>query len=51
VVPGDPADVGLYQEFTALKSGTLQTWIAIGGWNFNDLGKLLSDRSFSSLEF
>ena len=38
VVPGDPADVAIYPEFTGLKSSKLQTWIAIGGWDFNDPG-------------
>lgn len=36
VVPVDSRDVALYSEFTALKSSGLQTWIAIGGWDFND---------------
>lgn len=38
VVPGDSRDVPLYIEFTGLKSSSLQTWIAIGGWDFNDPG-------------
>lgn len=38
VVPGNAADEAIYEEFTALKSSSLQTWIAIGGWDFNDPG-------------
>lgn len=38
VVLENPADEEVYREFTALKSDILQTWIAIGGWNFNDPG-------------
>lgn len=34
----DSRDVPYYTQFTALKSSTLQTWIAIGGWDFNDPG-------------
>lgn len=38
VVPANAADVDLYKQFTALKSSKLQTWIAIGGWDFSDPG-------------
>lgn len=38
VVPGHADDPALYTEFTGLKSSTLQTWVAIGGWDFNDPG-------------
>ncbi|XPS72969.1 Chitinase [Ascochyta lentis] len=38
VLPANSADPDLYKEFTGLKSSTLQTWIAIGGWDFNDPG-------------
>jgi chitinase len=38
VAAADPDDINLYKELTALKSSTLQLWIAIGGWNFNDPG-------------
>ncbi|OTA65820.1 glycoside hydrolase family 18 protein, partial [Hypoxylon sp. EC38] len=38
VVPVDSRDVPIYTEFTALKSSTIQTWISIGGWDFNDPG-------------
>ena len=37
VVPGNAADVALYTEFTALKSRGLQTWIAVGGFDFSNL--------------
>lgn len=47
VVPSDPRDVPYYTEFTALKTSTLQTWIAIGGWDFNDPGPTQS--TFSQL--
>ncbi|KAI9661784.1 MAG: hypothetical protein M1821_009023 [Bathelium mastoideum] len=47
VVPSDNRDVALYKEFTSLKSSTLQTWIAIGGWRFNDPGP--TQTTFSSL--
>ncbi|KAM7214793.1 Glycoside hydrolase superfamily [Rhypophila decipiens] len=36
VVPAEAADVPLYTEFTALKSRGLQTWIAVGGFDFSD---------------
>lgn len=39
VMPMNPADVDLYARFTALKSSSLQTWIAIGGWAFSDPGR------------
>jgi chitinase len=42
VVPADAADVDIYPEFTALKSSSLETWIAIGGWDFNDAGSTQS---------
>ncbi|KAF7558106.1 hypothetical protein G7Z17_g84 [Cylindrodendrum hubeiense] len=38
VKPWHPDDVALYKEFTALKKKGLETWIAIGGWTFNDPG-------------
>ncbi|KAK3290201.1 glycoside hydrolase superfamily [Chaetomium fimeti] len=38
VVPANAGDVALMYEFTALKSSTLQTWIAIGGYSFSDPG-------------
>ncbi|KAK4612122.1 Chitotriosidase-1 [Fulvia fulva] len=38
ITPMDAADIPLYSEFTGLKSrkASLRTWIAIGGWSFND---------------
>ncbi|KAJ4261803.1 hypothetical protein NW757_000075 [Fusarium falciforme] len=38
VKPRHEDDVALYKEFTALKKKGLETWIAIGGWTFNDPG-------------
>jgi len=38
VVPVNDLDLILYHEFTALKSATLQTWIGLGGFDFNDPG-------------
>ncbi|KAH6671248.1 glycoside hydrolase superfamily [Halenospora varia] len=38
MVPSDPGDVDLYSQFTALKTSTLKTWIAVGGYDFSDLG-------------
>lgn len=38
MMPMNSDDVHLYGEFTALKRNGLQTWIAIGGWSFNDPG-------------
>ncbi|KAL3418149.1 class III chitinase [Phlyctema vagabunda] len=35
-VVADPDDIPLYPQFTKLGSSTLKTWIAIGGWKFND---------------
>ncbi|KAL8686698.1 MAG: hypothetical protein Q9218_006925 [Villophora microphyllina] len=36
VVPDQPADIPLYTAFTARKTSGLQTWIAIGGFDFSD---------------
>jgi len=36
IVPWDVEDVALYSRFTALKTPTLQTWIAIGGYDFSN---------------
>ncbi|KAI1373409.1 hypothetical protein F4677DRAFT_448485 [Hypoxylon crocopeplum] len=47
VVPTDSRDVPYYSQFTALKSSGLQTWIAIGGWDFNDPGP--TQNTFSQL--
>lgn len=47
MVPWDDADKDAYKEFTDLKSDTLKTWIAIGGWNFNDAGP--TQTTFSDL--
>lgn len=38
LTPSNPAEVNLYREFTALKSRGVQTWIAIGGFDFSDPG-------------
>ncbi|KAL8918458.1 MAG: hypothetical protein Q9208_007364 [Pyrenodesmia sp. 3 TL-2023] len=38
IVPAMPDDVAMYTEFTALKTAQLQTWIAIGGFDFSDVG-------------
>ncbi|CAL8581718.1 hypothetical protein XPA_007404 [Xanthoria parietina] len=38
IVPDNPADVDLYAPFTALQSSDLETWIAIGGFDFSDPG-------------
>jgi chitinase len=36
--PENQADLAIYSEFTGLKSSTLQTWIAVGGWAFSEPG-------------
>ena len=36
--PENQADLAIYSEFTRLKSPTLQTWIAVGGWAFSEPG-------------
>ncbi|KAF2803392.1 glycoside hydrolase [Mytilinidion resinicola] len=38
IVPAEPADVELIPRFTALKTQSMQTWIAVGGWSFSDPG-------------
>ncbi|KAK3326738.1 bacteriodes thetaiotaomicron symbiotic chitinase, partial [Apodospora peruviana] len=38
VVPASPDDVALFTEFTGLKKDGLETWIAIGGFDFSDPG-------------
>lgn len=37
ITPADAADQALYSQFTALKSKGVQTWVAIGGGEFNTL--------------
>ncbi|ORY13819.1 hypothetical protein BCR34DRAFT_662986 [Clohesyomyces aquaticus] len=52
MVPMSPGDVDLYRRFTALKSrkAGLQTWIAVGGWSFNDETNIPNTRTaFSSM--
>lgn len=39
VVPWESADIPLMREFTALKTSKLQTWIAVGGFDFSDPGQ------------
>ncbi|KAL2059977.1 hypothetical protein VTL71DRAFT_9799 [Oculimacula yallundae] len=39
VVPADQGDVALYTQFTALRRRGIQTWIAVGGFDFSDPGK------------
>jgi chitinase len=34
----NPLDIPVYGQFTALKRNGLQTWVAVGGWSFNDPG-------------
>jgi chitinase len=38
VIPADSLDLALYHEFSNLKTRKLQTWIAIGGFDFNNPG-------------
>ncbi|KAI0865017.1 hypothetical protein F4860DRAFT_527723 [Xylaria cubensis] len=38
IVPVDSRDVPIYSQFTALKTANLQTWVSVGGWDFNDPG-------------
>ncbi|MCJ1248162.1 hypothetical protein MMC30_005379 [Trapelia coarctata] len=38
IVTANPEDEQLYPEFTALKSSSLETWIAVGGFDFSDPG-------------
>ncbi|KAL1858931.1 hypothetical protein Daus18300_009801 [Diaporthe australafricana] len=38
IAPANAADVDIYKQMTALKTSTLQVWIAVGGWDFNDPG-------------
>jgi GH18 family chitinase len=38
ITPTDPSDTVLYSQFTALKTPQLETWIAIGGFDFSDPG-------------
>jgi chitinase len=39
IVPADPADEPLMPQFTALRSKGVQTWIAVGGYDFSDPNK------------
>ena len=43
----DASDEALARQFTTLKSSTLQTWVAVGGWAFNDPGP--TERAFSKM--
>lgn len=36
--PAHPEDPQLYEEFVALKRSGLETWLAVGGWDFSDPG-------------
>ncbi|KAF6841708.1 hypothetical protein CPLU01_00380 [Colletotrichum plurivorum] len=47
MMPMHEGDIPLYGEFTALKRNGLQTWIAIGGWSFNDPGA--TETAFSDM--
>ncbi|KAH7122649.1 glycoside hydrolase superfamily, partial [Dendryphion nanum] len=38
IQPMHPADPQLYLDFTALKTNGLETWIAVGGWDFSNPG-------------
>ena len=38
IVPTNPGDSALYAQFTALRSAVMQTWIAIGGFDFSSPG-------------
>ena len=38
VVPANAADEELMLAFTALKTSSLKTWIAVGGFGFSDPG-------------
>ncbi|OBT40677.1 hypothetical protein VE00_08681 [Pseudogymnoascus sp. WSF 3629] len=35
----DPKDLSLFNQFTQLGSSKLKTWVAVGGWAFNDPGE------------
>ncbi|KAL2880734.1 hypothetical protein SGCOL_003761 [Colletotrichum sp. CLE4] len=39
VIPAEAADEPLMREFTALKKSGLQTWIAVGGYDFSDVNR------------
>ncbi|KAF2850135.1 glycoside hydrolase family 18 protein [Plenodomus tracheiphilus IPT5] len=47
MTPMNPGDVELYRRFTALKSKkpSLRTWIAVGGWSFNDATNIPNTRT------
>jgi chitinase len=50
--PMTAGDESLYQRFTALKSKkpSLETWIAVGGWSFNDATNIPNTRTaFSNM--
>lgn len=38
ITPANTGDLALYSQFTALRSAATQTWIVIGGFDFNDPG-------------
>ncbi|KAL8830646.1 MAG: hypothetical protein Q9170_005645 [Blastenia crenularia] len=38
VLASHPEDIGLYEQFTSRKTSSLQTWIAVGGFDFSSLG-------------
>ncbi|KAF2651445.1 glycoside hydrolase family 18 protein [Lophiostoma macrostomum CBS 122681] len=42
IEPMDPSDVAIYRNFTDLKHRGLQTWIAVGGWEFTNPGRTLN---------
>lgn len=48
IVPANPSDEALYEQFTSLQSGSLETWIAIGGFDFSNGGTTWSTMVSSS---
>jgi chitinase len=48
ITPASAADVELYKEFTGLQKSGLETWIAIGGYEFSNTGTAWSTMVSSS---
>lgn len=46
IVPAHPGDVTLYHDFVTLKTSSMQTWVAVGGREFNsEIWKLMTSRN------
>jgi chitinase len=48
IVPASADDLSLYKEFTSLQNNNLETWIAVGGFDFSNSGSIWSTMTSTS---